>query len=91
MADLSTYTRAKDWIIVALVGLVFTLLGIVATDNRRRIEVLENRQSAIESYSARIARLEEALQSQRQELGRRLERMEDKLDKISSRYERGVS
>jgi membrane protein required for beta-lactamase induction len=85
MADLSTYARAKDWIIVALVGVVFSLLGVVASENRRMI--LANSQS-IENHAGRLVRLEETVNNQREELSRRLVRIEDKLDRISAgRYE----
>lgn len=87
MADLTTYTRAKDWLIVALIGIVFTLLGVVATDNRRRIEIVEDHQEASqhvsENHSARLARMEEIINIQREEIGRRLGRIEDKVDRLS--------
>jgi predicted P-loop ATPase/GTPase len=89
MSDLSTFTRAKDWIIVTLAGLIFTLLAMWASDNRRRIDAIEIRQersfNTVNDHSERIGRIEEILASQRQEIGRRLERIEDKVDRISSR------
>lgn len=82
MSDLSTFTKAKDWIIVTLVGLIFALLGMVAAENRRRIEAIEQRQdnhvTMINMHSERIGRLEET----HREIGRRLERIEDKLDRL---------
>lgn len=44
MSDISTFSRWKDWLLVALCGLVFTLLGAVAAENRQRIDRLEAEQ-----------------------------------------------
>lgn len=41
MSDISTFTRWKDWMLLALIGVVFSLLGTIATDNRRRINEIE--------------------------------------------------
>lgn len=44
MSDISTFSRWKDWLLVALCGLVLTLLGAVAAENRQRIDRLEAEQ-----------------------------------------------
>lgn len=90
MADLGNFTRAKDWAIVVLVGLVFSLLGAVAHENRQRILDNEARVVALEAESReaerrasanteRLARVEESLGSMRGDIVRRLDRIEDRL------------
>lgn len=41
MSDISTFARWKDWLLLALIALVFTLLGLLANENRERIVALE--------------------------------------------------
>lgn len=41
MSDISTFSRWKDWLLLSCVGLVFALLGYIATDNRQRIDDIE--------------------------------------------------
>lgn len=41
MSDISTFARWKDWLLLALIALVFTLLGSIAGDNRSRIMDIE--------------------------------------------------
>lgn len=88
MSDLGTYSRFKDWLVVLLVGLVISLIGIVAADNRRRIEtvetVVQERTALLESYGARLTALEVASSSQREEIARRLSRIEDKIDRLGT-------
>lgn len=83
MSDLSTFTRSKDWIIVALVGVVFTLLGLVAAENRQRIRDLEvagvARHEVLERHGQQLARLDAIQEQQRGEILRRLDRIEEKL------------
>lgn len=63
MADITTFTRAKDWAIIVLIGFVISLLGIVAAENRDRISKLEeqnyylNRQ-VLQSMRDRMTRIE---------------------------------
>lgn len=71
MADLTTFTRAKDWAIVLLVGLVLSLLGVVAAENKVH-----------DTNSSRLTRVEESFSSHAQEMSRRLERIEDKIDNL---------
>lgn len=75
MADLTTYPKFKDWLLVALIGIVFALLGMVAADNRRRIENLESRLDRVAEYGSRISRVEQAIEG----FGSQLDRIERKL------------
>lgn len=55
VADLSSFSRAKDWAIGLLIALVFSLLGMVASENRQRIEKVEARD---ETFDRRLSTVE---------------------------------
>jgi hypothetical protein len=59
VSDLSTFSKAKDWAIIALVGVIFSLLSLLANDNRRRIGELEIRVASIEN---RLIRMESKIE-----------------------------
>jgi hypothetical protein len=82
VSDLSTYTRFKDWMLVGAIGIIVALFGVVASDNRRRIELLEMKCERIDIHAGRISSLETAQLSQREETFRRLDRIEGKLDRL---------
>lgn len=86
MADLSSFTRAKDWAIIALFGGVISLGSMIVADNRSRIDKVEARVSErgpiLEDHAARLVRLEESMAATRSEINRRLERIEKKLDDL---------
>lgn len=62
MADLRTFADFKNWLLVAAVGVIISLLSLIATDNRRRIEVVETkveeRGPVLESLASRITAVE---------------------------------
>lgn len=41
MSDITTFSRWKDWLLLALFGLVMTLVAAVAAENRQRLDRLE--------------------------------------------------
>lgn len=51
MSDIATFSRWKDWLLITLFGLVLTLVGLVAAENRQRLDRLE-----IETVEARRIR-----------------------------------
>lgn len=86
MSDLRTFSDFKNWLLVGAAGVIFVLLGLIANDNRRRIEVaearIEERGPKIESLISRVAAIESRQDVQQGEVFRRLERIEAKLDKL---------
>ena len=89
MADLSTYEKYKDWLIVLLVSLLMGAFGTMAAGNRGRIEALEQevraRGPVLENHSNRLSALETMVRSQNEEVFRRLDRIENKVDRLSDR------
>lgn len=91
MSDISTFDKFKNWLLVGAVGLVITLLSIIATDNRQRIDAmetrieriietrLENQSQRIESQAQRLSKIEAMHESQMAEIFRWLSRIDSKL------------
>ena len=86
MSDLSTYSRFKDYLLLAAVAAVLSLAGLVFTSDRGRIArleaVIEEKGQRIEAQGGRIATLEAARVNEREETLRRLSRIEDKIDNL---------
>ncbi len=86
MSDLSTYSRFKDWLLLAAVAGLLSLAGLVFQSDRGRITQLEavmkEKGDRIDSQGGRIATLEAARVAEREETLRRLSRIEDKIDKL---------
>lgn len=88
MSDLSTYSRFKDYLLLAAIAAVLSLAGLVFTSDRGRLSrleaVLEEKGSRIEAQAGRIATLEAARVNEREETLRRLSRIEDKIDNLAT-------
>lgn len=86
MSDLSTYSRFKDWLLLAAVAAVLSLAGLVFASDRGRIQrveiLIEEKGDRIDSQAGRIAVLEAARVAEREETLRRLSRIEDKIDNL---------
>lgn len=59
----------------ALAGLVVTLVGVVATTTRKKVEGIDTRVGATEKIVAALVQVKE-------DNSKRLDRIEDKLDKV---------
>lgn len=85
MSDLSTYAKFRDWLLAALVAAVLSLAALVFNTDRGRIEkleaLLEERGERIDAQGARIGVLEASRVNEREEILRRLARIENKIDK----------
>jgi phage shock protein A len=84
MADVTTYEGFRNWLVMGLVALCFTLLGTIAADNRGRVNSLEEHVSTLREQNntanVRLARFEIELSQYRADVARRLERIEQKID-----------
>lgn len=83
MADLATFSRAKDWAIATLIALVFTLAGMGYSSVEKRLSAVEAGgeagQLAIEALRATQARQDGIQDARWTDLMRRLDRIEEKL------------
>lgn len=87
MADLTTYARFRDWLTLAVVAGIISLAGIIYTSDRGRLTKLEAIQEEkgdrLASLVARVATLEAARVTEREDVLRRLDRIETKIDKLN--------
>lgn len=86
MPEITTFAKFKDWLLLGILGALFSVLGLLHSGAVHRIELaeakLEASWSRIEAHAARLATIEAIQQSQRDETFRRLDRIENKLDTI---------
>lgn len=86
MPEITTFTKFKDWLLLALFAGTLSLLGALHASAAHRIEILEARMDErgerLESHAARLATIEAIQVSQRDETFRRLDRIERKIDVI---------
>lgn len=86
MAEIGTFSKFKDWLLLALVGGVLSLVGVLHTTATHRIDLLEAKAEVwgdrVDSHAGRLATIEAQLASQRDETFRRLDRIERKLDDL---------
>lgn len=86
MPDIKTFSGFKDWLLLAIIGALISVGGMLMNNNRNRLEILEIRieekGDRIVAHAARLATIEAIQISQRDETFRRLDRIERKLDEI---------
>ncbi len=86
MGEIGTFTKFKDWLLLMILGLLFSVLGLLHGGAVHRIDIIETKQDAswarIEAHAARLSTIEAVQGSQRDETFRRLDRIERKLDDL---------
>jgi hypothetical protein len=86
VTGIGTFAGFKDWLLLAILGALFTVLGMLHAGAVHRITIVEAKQEGswarIEAHAARLATIEAIQNSQRDETFRRLDRIERKLDVI---------
>jgi hypothetical protein len=86
MAEISTFTKFKDWLTLAAIAATLSLLGVLRMGDVHRIDLLEvtvqDKSERLNNQAARIAAIEAIQNSQRDETFRRLDRIERKLDEL---------